>query len=387
MAVKRIEGTIDVVTAAQQRILNTFANGVPVYMSFSAGKDSLCMAHLVYALIQSGHIDARQLVVIFIDEEAIYDSMYQMAVRWRKRFLSVGSEFRWYCLPVKQSSVLHYLQSTESWITWEPGTEDCWVRQPPPFAITRSPYLEYPGQMNYQEFCQTITRDGIQIVGLRGSESLQRAKLLANIGLGKGNITSSNCQYPIYDWRDADIWLYIKEHSLDFPDAYIHLYQVGVSRRQLRLCNFFGSEGIAGLRYIAETDPALWNQIEKREPNAYLTLLYWDSEMFKRRTRKRRELEGSEPLKDYKAECRKILFDEKDKYFSIPSTRKTWNAYRTFFIKNSAVMTNDHFRQMHDAILAGDPKLRSLRALYTTVYKEYADFSRATSPQKGGEAQ
>lgn len=387
MAVKRIEGTIDVVTAAQQRILNTFANGVPVYMSFSAGKDSLCMAHLVYALIQSGHIDARQLVVIFIDEEAIYDSMYQMAVRWRKRFLSVGSEFRWYCLPVKQSSVLHYLQSTESWITWEPGKEDCWVRQPPPFAITRSPYLEYPGQMNYQEFCQTITRDGIQIVGLRGSESLQRAKLLANIGLGKGNITSSNCQYPIYDWRDADIWLYIKEHSLDFPDAYIHLYQVGVSRRQLRLCNFFGSEGIAGLRYIAETDQALWNQIEKREPNAYLTLLYWDSEMFKRRTRKRRELEGSEPLKDYKAECRKILFDEKDKYFSIPSTRKTWNAYRTFFIKNSAVMTNDHFRQMHDAVLAGDPKLRSLRALYTTVYKEYADFSRATSPQKGGEAQ
>ncbi len=386
MAVKRIEGTMDVVTAARQRILNTFANGVPVYMAFSAGKDSLCMSHLVYSLIQAGAIDARQLVVIFIDEEAIYDSMYQMAMRWRKRFLSVGSEFRWYCLPVKQSSVLHYLQSTESWITWEPGKEDCWVRQPPPFAIMRSPYLEYPGQMNYQEFCKMITRDGIQIVGVRGSESLQRAKLLANIGLGKGNITGSNCQYPIYDWRDSDIWLYIKEHNLDFPDAYIHLYEVGVSRRQLRLCNFFGSEGIAGLRYIAETDPVLWAQVERREPNAYLTLLYWDSEMFKRRTRKRRELEGSAPLKDYKAECKKILFTEAEKYFSIPSTRKTWNAYRTFFIKNSAVMTNDHFRMMHDAILAGDPKLRSLRALYTSVYKDYADFSRETSPQKGGEA-
>ncbi len=385
MAVKRIEGTIDVVTAARQRIINTFANGVPVYMSFSAGKDSLCMAHLVYSLIHEGKISAKQLIVIFIDEEAIYESMYQMAVRWRKRFLSVGAEFRWYCLPVRQSSILHYLQSTESWITWEPGKEDAWVRQPPPFAITRSPYLTYPGEMNYQEFCMTITRDGIQIVGLRGSESLQRAKLLANIGLGKGDITSSNCQYPIYDWRDADIWYYIKQHNLDFPEAYIHLYQVGVSKRQLRLCNFFGSEGIAGLRYIAETDPDLWRQIEKREPNAYLTLLYWDSEMFKRRTRKRRELESGGPTKDYKAECRKILFEEPEKYFSIQSTKKTWNAYRTFFIKNSAVMTNDHFRLMHDAMLAGDPKLRSLRALYTTVYKDYADFSRATSPQKGGE--
>ena len=385
MAVKRIEGTMDCVTAARQRILNTFSNGVPVYLSFSAGKDSLCLAYLVYALIKAGKIDAKQLVVIFIDEEAIYDSMYQMAVRWRKRFLSVGSEFRWYCLPVKQSSILHYRQSTESWITWEPGKEDSWVRQPPPFAITRSPYLNYPGEMNYQEFCQTITKDGIQIVGLRGSESLQRAKLLAGIALGKGAITGSNCQYPIYDWRDSDVWLFIKEHNLDFPDAYIHLYQVGVSKRHLRLCNFFGSEGIAGLRYIAETDPKLWNQIEKREPNAYLTLLYWDSEMFKRSTRKRRALEGDEPLKDYKAECKKMLFTEADKYFSIASMKKVHAAYRTFYIRNSSVMTNDNFRAMHDAIIAGDPKLRSLRALYTTVYKQYADFSRETSPQEGGE--
>ena len=385
MAVKRIEGTMDVVTAARQRILNTFSNGVPVYLAFSAGKDSLCLAYLVYALVQAGEIDAKQLVVIFIDEEAIYDSMYSMAIRWRKRFLAVGAEFRWYCLPVKQSSILHYLQSTESWITWEPGKEDCWVRQPPPFAITRSPYLEYPGQMNYQEFCQTITRDGIQIVGLRGSESLQRAKLLAGISLGKGAITGTNCQYPIYDWRDSDIWLFIKEHNLDFPEAYIQLYQVGVSKRHLRLCNFFGSEGIAGLRYIAETDPKLWNQIEKREPNAYLTLLYWDSEMFKRSTRKRRALEGDEPVKDYKAECKKMLFTEADKYFSIASMKKVHAAYCTFYIRNSSVMTNDNFRAMHDAIIAGDPKLRSLRALYTTVYKQYADFSRETSPQKGGE--
>ena len=286
---------------------------------------------------------------------------------------------------MKQSSILHYLQSTESWVTWEPGKEDSWVRQPPPFAITRSPYLNYPGEMNYQEFCQTITKDGIQIVGLRGSESLQRAKLLAGIALGKGAITGSNCQYPIYDWRDSDVWLFIKEHNLDFPDAYIHLYQVGVSKRHLRLCNFFGSEGIAGLRYIAETDPKLWNQIEKREPNAYLTLLYWDSEMFKRSTRKRRALEGDAPVKDYKAECKKMLFTEADKYFSIASMKKVHAAYRTFYIRNSSVMTNDNFRAMHDAIIAGDPKLRSLRALYTTVYKQYADFSRETSPRKGGE--
>ena len=110
---------MDVVEAAKQRVTNVFSNGVRVYMSFSAGKDSLCMSHLVYEKILSGEIDPKLLTVIFIDEEAIYASMEQMALRWHKRFISVGAEFRWYCLPVKQVSCLHQLQNDEAWITWD----------------------------------------------------------------------------------------------------------------------------------------------------------------------------------------------------------------------------------------------------------------------------
>ena len=40
MAVKRIQSDMDVVTAAKIRIRNAFRNGVPVYMSFSGGKDN-----------------------------------------------------------------------------------------------------------------------------------------------------------------------------------------------------------------------------------------------------------------------------------------------------------------------------------------------------------
>ena len=383
MAVKRIEGTVDVKTAARKRLINVFSNGVPVYLAFSAGKDSLCLAHLTYSLIREGKIDAKQLIVMFIDEEAIYPSMYDMTIRWRKRFISVGAEFRWYCLPVRQVSILHHLQNNEAWITWEPGKENCWVRQPPPFAITRSPYLHYPGEMNYQDFCTSITRDGIQIMGVRGSESLQRATFLSAVDLGKNGITGRNGIYPIYDWKDKDVWLYIKENHLDFPDAYIDLYRVGVQKNRLRLCNFFAAESIAGLRYIAETDNELWTQIQKREPNAYLTLLYWDSEMFKRSTRKRAELEG-EIKTDYKEELRRILFVEPGKYFTNESTQKTYQVYRKFFIRNCHAMTNEDFRRMHDALLAGDPKLRSLRALYTTVYSGYADYCRESTPSTRG---
>ena len=72
MAVKRCESSIDVVKAAEIRITNVLNNGLPVYMSFSGGKDSLCMAQLIYNLVQRGKINPSQLVVQFIDEEAIF---------------------------------------------------------------------------------------------------------------------------------------------------------------------------------------------------------------------------------------------------------------------------------------------------------------------------
>lgn len=365
---------MNVVEAARRRIANIFSNGVRVYMAFSAGKDSLCMAHLVYAKIMRGEIDPKLLTVIFIDEEALYDSMEQMALRWRKRFISVGAEFRWYCLPVKQVSILHQLQNDEAWITWEPGKT--WMRDPPPFAIMRDPHLEYAGQMNYQTFCESITKDGIQIVGVRASESVQRREYLATTKLSAGGISSGNKVFPIYDWKDSDVWLYIKENKLDFPDAYIDLYRVGVAKSRLRLCNFFASESIAGLRYVAETDPTLWERIEKREPNAYLTLLYWDSEMFHRSTRKRRELEG-ESTKDYRALCKDMLFTNPDKYFTNPGTKKVAAAYRRIYIKNYEMLTDKHFRRIHDALIAGDPKLRSLRAIFKGITSDYAAYAKA----------
>ena len=68
MAVKRISSDIDVVTAARQRIKNVFSNGVPVYLSFSGGKDSIVLADLTYKLIQAGEINPSQLTVLIVDE-------------------------------------------------------------------------------------------------------------------------------------------------------------------------------------------------------------------------------------------------------------------------------------------------------------------------------
>ena len=291
MAVKRVASNVDIVTAARQRIKNVFSNGVPVYMSFSGGKDSLCLADLTLKLIQAGEIDPALLTVLFIDEEAIFDCIEETAKAWRKKFLLAGAKFQWWCIEVKHFNCLNELSSDETFVCWDRRKRDVWVRQPPPFAIRNHPLLT-PRVDNYQSFLPLVTRDGIVMTGVRAAESVQRLQYMAALGVGGKGITNTNTIYPIYDWKTIDVWLYLRNERVEIPKVYLQMYQVGVNRNQLRVSQFFSVDTVPVLVHLAEYDHALMERVLRREPNAYLAMLYWDSEMFHRTTRKRRELEG-----------------------------------------------------------------------------------------------
>lgn len=378
MALKRIFGTQNVIDAARQRIKNIFSNGLPVYLSFSCGKDSLCLSHLTYDLILRGEISANQLAVIFIDEEGLYKSMLEAAYRWREKFLRVGAKFLWFCLEVKQICVIDHLSASENWITWEKSKRDVWMREPPPFAITEHPLVPYPGFCNYQEFCKKFTRGGIQMIGLRAAESIQRLKAVSFTK------NETNLLYPVYDWKDTDVWLYIKENNLEFPEIYIRLYEAGVSKQRLRLCNFFGDSSVSGLKWVAETNPELWEKIERRYPNAYLVLLYWDSEMFKRQSRKRTNLETEIEQRDYKAELYDLLFINPQNYTIPVETVKNLKSWQRLIRDFSFAMTPNLLKKSYESILSGDPKGRSFRAIYNEVFIIWADTCRKEQNLRNG---
>ncbi len=384
MAVKRAKGSISCVDAARLRIRNVFSNGVKVYMSLSGGKDSICMADLVYQMIQRCEIDAGQLTCVFIDEEAIYDCSIDSMKYWRKRFLMAGAKFDWYCLPLKQVSCFNQLTNDESWITWEPGKEDVWVRKPPPFAIMSSPYLSEVGSINYQTFLPRVTKDGIMLTGVRAAESLQRLQYMSTLNLGRQGITGTNTIYPIYDWTDNDVWMYIRDNRLDIPEAYLWLYQAGENRHSLRISNFFACDSLRGLKHVAETDPDLWQRIERREPNAYMTLLYWDTEWYKRNSRTRQKNEAGD-TRDYKELVRRMLFVDFDRHFTNDTTRHVAKQYRRLYTKLDGMARPKDYKQIHDALIAGDPKLRTMRAVYQNVYGAYAEYAKRFR-MKGGEA-
>ena len=382
MAVKRVASNVDIVTAARQRIKNEFSNGVPVYMSFSGGKDSLCLADLTLKLIQAGEIDPALLTVLFIDEEAIFDCIEETTKAWRKKFLLAGAKFQWWCIEVKHFNCLNELSSDETFVCWDRRKRDVWVRQPPPFAIRNHPLLK-PRVDNYQSFLPRVTRDGIMMTGVRAAESVQRLQYMAALGVGGKGITNTNTIYPIYDWKTTDVWLYLRNERVEIPKVYLQMYQVGVNRNQLRVSQFFSVDTVPVLVHLAEYDPALMERVLRREPNAYLAMLYWDSEMFHRTTRKRRELEGKD-TKDYRALLKEMLFERPADFFNTPHKREVAKQYRKLFIRMDGMARPRDYRKMYEGLVAGDPKLRTLRAIYQDISCAYAAYAK--SFRKGGEA-
>ena len=234
MAVKRMQASIDVVQAAEIRIRNVFRNGLPVFMSFSGGKDSLCMAQLIMNLVQRGEIDPGQLVVQFIDEEAIFPCMEAKVKEWRKKFLLIGAKFEWYCCEVKHYNCFNELSNDETFICWDSTKQDVWVRRPPEFAIRNHPLLR-PRKDAYQDFLPRICAGGITITGIRAAESVQRLQNIASmISTGK-SMTNKQQIFPIYDWKDKDVWLYLYREQVDIPEIYLFLWQSGTGKGQLRV--------------------------------------------------------------------------------------------------------------------------------------------------------
>ena len=382
MAVRRLQSDIDVVKAAKSRIRNAFKNGVTVYMSFSGGKDSIVLAHLTYSLICAGEIDPSLLVVQFVDEEAIFPCIEKSVKEWRKKFLLAGAKFEWYCVEVRHFNCFNELSEEESFICWDREKQDVWVRQPPPFAIRSHPLLK-PRVDNYQSFMPRVCMDGITLTGVRAAESVQRLQYMSRMNLGGKGITGRRQMFPVYDWTTNDVWLYLLNEHVEIPDIYLYLWQSGSGKNQLRVSQFFSVDTARSLVQMNEYYPDLMERIIRREPNAYLAALYWDSEMFGRRSKTRRKIESAEPEKDYKALLLE-MFNNMPKYFTTPHKLKIAKAYRAFFLKASLVATEKDYKRIYEALIRGDPKMRSLRALYQTVYTGYIDKAKREEVEKHG---
>jgi len=123
-------------------------------------------------------------------------------------------------------------------------------------------------------------------------------------------------------------------------------------------------------------------RIIRREPNAYLAALYWDSSMFGRDTYARKENEKDMPDRDYKAALTG-LFSDMDRNFTTEHSRYIAGRYRKFFIQVSSIVDNNDCKKIYEGLVSGDPKLRTCRSLYQRIYTRYIKRAKKEKQQDG----
>lgn len=348
MNVREMEMTV--VEVAERRIVDCFNKNEVVALAFSGGKDSICTADMVVKTMQKHNIPFSRLFVYFVDEEAIYPDIEEITMMWRKKFLALGSKFYWFCMPFKHYNCCNRLADDESFILWEPGKEDRWVRKMPSFAIKN--HKDFKWGMTYQTFLNKVFKDVSQICGCRMFESIQRAYYMT-----RRKEFNKKC-YPIYDWHDSDVWLYIRDNDLYYPMSYIYMYKTGVPLTRMRISQFFSIDTIKVLPKVLEYYPDLFQRIVRREPNADLVLLYYDTDMFR---------SGKQDTAfDVKKDFKKLLFE------TFADAVKHPNDYPGFEVVKCKLATvlgdfeysDKVYKHAYQILIAGDPKLRSTRVLY-----------------------
>lgn len=100
-----------------------------------------------------------------------------------------------------------------------------------------------------------------------------------------------------------------------------------------------------------------------------MILLYWDSEMFNRQTKKRKKLEDGQEEKDYKFMFEDILYGDTDKYRIGVDTKKRLREWRKLYLTFKNGFTDKTYKKAYEGLIFGDPKARVLRAIYTEAGK------------------
>jgi len=275
---------INVLEAANNRISETFDEFEKVYLSFSAGKDSTVMMHLVCDEARKRN---KKVGVLLVDLEGQYKLTIEHALEMVEEYKDV-IELYWLCLPISLRNAVSVYEP--KWICWDENKKDDWIRDIPECAISDIEHFDffYKG-MEFEELVPLFGEwysDGKScacLVGIRSDESLNRFRTIASTTKIKykdyqwtTKVTDNVYNvYPIYDWKTQDIWTYhAKYKDKRFNELYEYMNKAGLSIHQARICQPYGDDQRRGLWLFHLIEPETWAKIVARVSGANSGSLY-----------------------------------------------------------------------------------------------------------------
>lgn len=274
----------NVFDSTTERIKFVFDNFEKVYVSFSGGKDSTVMLHMV----MNEAIKRNRIVgVLFIDLEG----QYKLTMDHIQLCYDMYAEFIepfWVCLPIHLRNAVSVFET--HWKCWDKNAEKSWVRDIPKKCIKEYDYFPFfTDGMEFEEFVPEFGKWYSQgkltacFVGIRSDESLNRYRTISSIHKIKYKNESFTTKidenlyniYPIYDWKTQDIWIFHgKNKELPYNKLYDMMHLAGLTISQMRICQPYGDDQRRGLWLFHLIEPETWAKVVARVNGANSGALY-----------------------------------------------------------------------------------------------------------------
>jgi len=280
---KRAVG-IDVLTAARERIAFVFDRFEKVYVSFSGGKDSTVMLHLV---AEEARKRNRKFGMMFIDLEGQYKCTIEHVQACFDAYDDCSEPY-WVCLPIHLRNAVSVYET--HWVCWDEEKRPAWIRPLPKQAISDKGFFPFfrPG-MEFEEFVPEFGKWYAEgkpcacFVGIRTDESLNRFRTIASKtkqpfeGKQWTTLVVDNVYniYPLYDWKTQDLWTWhARNKEAPSNRLYELMHKAGLTIHQMRICQPYGDDQRRGLWLFHLIEPDTWARVVARVNGANGGALY-----------------------------------------------------------------------------------------------------------------
>lgn len=273
---------MNVLEAARQRVAWAFDTFEKIYVSFSGGKDSTVMLHLV---MEEAKKRKQKVGVMFID----WECQFTATIDHIRNMFKLYEEYiipYWIAVPIRTWNGCSQYET--EWVAWDEAKQSLWVREKDHMSIgDKNVFPFYFQNMMFEEFVPLFGKwfsEGKScgcFVGIRTDESLNRFRTVArDKPMMDGKPFTTNIIddvwniYPIYDWETEDDWTYSSVYGKPYNTLYDLMYQAGMTIHQMRIDEPFGDTQRIGLWLYQVIEPKLWAKMTLRVAGANSGAIY-----------------------------------------------------------------------------------------------------------------